>query len=76
MDKAYVPIPFLEDTFEPIEWSHILAIIDVSALHHPTKFCDPDNYDIIPICMIELIELKENTPEVFHQDVGILIRKE
>ena len=42
----------MSDTFEPIEWSHILATIDVSALEQPTKLCDPNGYDIIPICMI------------------------
>ena len=51
-----MPAPFPSETFEPTEWPHCLATIDVSALPRPTKFCDPDGYDIIPIRMIEVVQ--------------------
>ena len=38
MDEAYVPIPFPEETLEPVEWSHILATIDVSSLQHQLNY--------------------------------------
>ena len=28
-DKEYVPEPFSEDLFEPLEWTHVLATLDV-----------------------------------------------
>ena len=56
MDKAYVPIPYPEEKFEPVEWPHCLATLDVCTLNHGTKFCDEDGYDIIPIRMVAVIE--------------------
>ena len=49
MDKAYVPIPYPEKKFEPVEWMHCLATLDVSTVNHEIKFYDKEDYDIIPI---------------------------
>ena len=54
-DDAFVPIPYLEEKFEPNEWAHCLATIDVSALNHGTKSCDEDEYNIVPIQMIGIL---------------------
>ena len=67
MDETYMPAPFDTDAFEPTEWPHCLATIDVSALPRPTKFCDPDGYDIIPIRMIQLVEPKLEDPKMFYE---------
>ena len=40
MDEAYVPIPYPEEKFEPVEWLHCLATLDVCMVNHGTKFCD------------------------------------
>ena len=54
-DEAYVPEPFPEDDFEPIEWRGILATLDVCVNKTtPTVFCDEEGYDVIPICMIKV----------------------
>ena len=37
MDEAYVPIPYPEEKFEPVEWMHCLATLDVSTVHHGIK---------------------------------------
>ena len=56
MDEAYVPIPYPEENFEPVECPHCLATLDVCTLNHGTKFYDEDGYDIIPIRMVAMIE--------------------
>ena len=55
MDEANFPTPFLEHKMEPLEWPHCLATIDVSTLNHGIKFCDEDGYDIVPICMVQVL---------------------
>ena len=62
MDPAYVPIPYSEEKFEPVEWPHCLATLDVSTLNHGTKFCDLEGCDIIPIQMVMVIN--DNHDEV------------
>ena len=54
MDEAYVPIPYPEEKFEPVEWLHCLATLDVCTMNHGTKFCDANGYDIVPIRMINV----------------------
>ena len=76
IDEAYMPAPFDSDAFEPTEWPHCLAAIDVSALPRPTKFCDPDGYDIIPIRMIQLIEPKLEDPKMSYETKGRHRREE
>ena len=73
MDEAYLPIPFPEETLEPVEWSHILATIDVSSLQHPTKFCNPDGYDIIPIRMVQVIEPEESIIQTIENPQEIFV---
>ena len=34
MDKGYKPVPFNEEKFEPVEWSHALATLDTCTLNH------------------------------------------
>ena len=55
MDEAYFPTPFPEHKMEPLEWPHCLATIDVSTLNHGIKLCDEDGYDIVPICMVQVL---------------------
>ena len=55
IDKDYVPKPFLEDLFEPLEWTHILATLDVCTKKiTQTQFCDEEGNDIIPLCTLEV----------------------
>ena len=54
-DDAYIPEPFLEDEFEPIEWRGILTTLDVCVNQKtPTIFCDEEGYDAIPNFMIKV----------------------
>ena len=73
MDETYVPFLFGEEQLKPVEWNHVLAMIDVYSLNHGIKFCDKDGYDIIPIRMVRVLEQEESvnqptTRERFHQD--------
>ena len=73
MDEAYVPIPYPEEKFEPVEWMHCLATLDVSTVHHGIKFCDEEGFDIIPIRMVALVEEDaqqdlQQVTERFHQE--------
>ena len=58
-NNSFTPVPYPE-TFEPVEWPHCLATIDVSTLNHGTKSCDEDGYDIVPIRMIGVISNEPN----------------
>lgn len=56
-DSDYIPDPFPEEMFEPLEWTQILATLDVCVNEvTPTKFCDKNGLDIVPICMINGIQ--------------------
>ena len=55
MNKDFVAISYPKKNFEPIEWSHCLATIDVCTINHGIKFCDDEGYDIIPIQMVVVI---------------------
>ena len=48
-DESFILVPYPEEKFEPVEWSHCLVSIDVCTMNHGTKFCDKEGYDIIPI---------------------------
>ena len=62
-DDAYIPEPFPEDEFKPIEWRGILATLDVCVNETtPTVFCNEEGYDVIPICMIK-VNHKNGDPE-------------
>ena len=54
-DDAFIPTPYPEEKFEPVEWSHCLASINVCTLNHGTKFCDEEGYDIVPFQMIAIV---------------------
>ena len=70
-DDAYVPEPFLEDEFEPIEWRGILATLDVCVNEMtPTIFCDEEGYDIIPICMIKVSHGTSLLDDAIHGQEG------
>ena len=60
MSESYVPIPYAEEKFEPVEWLHCLATLDVSTVHHGTKFCDTDGYDVVPIRMVIILNDDQN----------------
>lgn len=66
MDEAYVPIPFSEEKLEPLQWKHVLATLDVCTLNHGIKFCDEEGYDIVPICMVRVMDelLELNVPQI------------
>ena len=51
----FIPAPYPEEKFEPVEWSHCLASIDVCTLNHGTKFYDEEGYDIVPFQMIAIV---------------------
>ena len=38
MDEAYVLIPYPEEKFEPVNWLHCLATLDVCTVNHGTNF--------------------------------------
>ena len=55
MIKEYTPKPFPKDLFKPLEWTHILAILDVCTNKiTQMQLCDKDGNDIIPLCIVEL----------------------
>ena len=63
-DEAYMPEPFPEEEFEPLEWSHLLATLDVCTSEKtPTKFYDENGYDIMPIMMVNCIYEAKNPIE-------------
>ena len=39
-NDAFVPVSYPEEKFNPVEWAHCLASIDVCSLNHGTKFCN------------------------------------
>ena len=52
-DSKYFLEPFLEDKFEPFEWTHILAILAICTNKiTQTQFCNEEGHDIIPLCMV------------------------
>lgn len=55
IDEAYVPAPFPKETFEPIEWLHVLKSRRECS-PRATKLCDLHGYDIVPISMIQPVE--------------------
>ena len=38
MDEAYVHVPYPEEKFEPVEWPHCLATLDVSTVNQKLSF--------------------------------------
>ena len=66
-ELLYVPLPFPEHLIDPQEWVHVLAALTTCALPKPTKFCDEDGYDIIPIRMIGSILGNEPSHEEFYE---------
>ena len=75
MDEAYFPTPFPEHKMEPLEWPHCLATIDVSTLNHGIKFYDEDGYDIVPICMVQVLGGHDEVPFEDVSDVDNLTIK-
>ena len=56
-DSDYIPEPFPEQLMEPLEWTQILATLDVCINEvTPTRFCDKNGLDITPLCMIKAIK--------------------
>ena len=66
-ELLYVPLPFPEHLIDPQEWIHVLATLTTCALPKPTKFCDEDGYDIVPIWMIGAVVRNEPSPEEFYE---------
>ena len=56
MNDTYVPISYLEEKLEPMEWMHCLIAIDVCTINHGIKFCNEKGYDITPIQIISIVE--------------------
>ena len=65
-DEAYIPIPFPEHLIDPQEWVHALATLTVCAMPKPTKLCDENGYDVIPILMIANKQMEEPLQEEFY----------
>ena len=66
-ELLYIPLPFPEHLIDPQEWVHVLATLTTCALPKPTKCCDEDGYDIIPIRMIRANEENEPSQEEFYE---------
>ena len=61
-DDYYILEPFLEDLFKPLQWSHILATLDVCTNEVvPTQFCDEQGYGISPLYMVQSKSTLEHT---------------
>ena len=45
----FIPIPYPKENSKPVEWSHVLEIIDVCTTNHGIELCDDEGYNIIPI---------------------------
>ena len=59
--KEYVLEPFPKELFEPLEWTHILATLDVCTNKiTQTQFCDEEGNDIIPLCTL-MVCYNDNT---------------
>lgn len=75
-DEAYVPQPFPEHLIDPLEWTHVLAIMSTCALPEAIQLCDSDDYDIVPIRMVQPMGNRgflddffyENNPTAMHLD--------
>ena len=66
-DANYIPAPFPEEIFEPVEWMQMLANIDVCVNETtPTKFVDEEGHDIVPFFMVKSI--KQDTSSIFKTD--------
>ncbi|MCO5585802.1 hypothetical protein L7F22_039737 [Adiantum nelumboides] len=53
-DFDYIPEPFPKERMEPLEWTQILATLDICVNElTPTRFCDDEGYDLIPFNMIQ-----------------------
>ena len=63
----YILKPFLEHKFEPLGWNDVLAIVTICVNDvTPTLFCDEDGFDVIPIQMVNVINIQgENIPNNF-----------
>ena len=45
-DEVYILEPFPKDKLEPLEWTHILATLDVCTNEGvPTQFCEKESYN-------------------------------
>ena len=56
-DSDYIRESFPEQLMEPLEWTQILATLDVCANEiTPARFCDENGLDITPLCMIKAIK--------------------
>ena len=56
----YIPESFLEHKFEPLGWIDVLAIATICVNDvTPTLFCDKEGFDIIPIQMVNVIDIQE-----------------
>ena len=77
-DDTFVPFPYPKEEFDLVEWMHCLATLDVCIVNHVIKFFDEENYDIISIQMVAIVEPLNKkkshlTKENLHQE-EILIK--
>ena len=61
--KTLGPIMELDEEDASQEWMHLLATIDTCAISSPTKFCDEDGYDVVPIRVVTPVYTVETTLE-------------
>ena len=54
----YTPESLLEHKFEPSGWNDVLATVTICVDDvTPTLFCDKDGFDIIPVQMVNVINI-------------------
>ena len=72
-DDGYIPEPFPEDEFEPLEWTHILATLDICTNEIvESQFCDEEGFDVQPILMVRaLLPPDQLEPIESNESVGV-----
>ena len=56
----YILEPFSKHKFEPLRWTDVLAIVTISVNDiTSTLFCDEEGYDIIPVQMVNVLNILE-----------------
>ena len=54
--KAFILEQFPKHELDPLEWMNILATLNVCVNEvTPTKLCDEDGYDLVPIMIVNTI---------------------
>ena len=71
--QDYIPAPFSKDDIDPYEWLHTLSTIDVCALPPQTQFCDEYGYEIVPVRVISVANIR--TKDFINLKVPFVLHK-